>query len=386
MSATRNMAVLGYFHGPKLGVGVFMDRLMAMLAQDVGRLGRVVFYTNKNTLDNFSASLDGIEVRQPWMLNHGSVMSIVWSALVFPIVCMFRGMQATLILANPIVVLPVVRTVSVICDVSEFEIVDKYGPLRTFYRKHIMLASAVRFSRRLVVISNFVREQLQRYFSIAEEKQVDVVPLGVDMPVPTPELVAEALARRSLKYEGYYLIVGRLDPRGKNLDSALKLYRWLEEHKPGQELVLVGGINESTRREAEAFLDRIKGDAWLSRRVRYLGFVDDDELSALYSAATATIFFSRVEGFGLPLTEAFKSGCPVIYHDNCAVIRDHSCGAAIGVNESMFAGRVPKSVVQIFDPAARANLKQRMISISSRYTWESCWQQYADILESELGR
>ena len=381
MKTARDIAVLGYFHGPKLGVGVFMDRLMTMFAQNAEQSGRVVFYTNRNTLDNFTGSLEGIEVRLPLMLSLGSIPAIFWSAVVFPLICLVRRMRATLILANPIVVLPVVKTVSVICDVSEFEIVEKYGPFRTFYRKHIMLASAIRYSKRLVVISQFVREQLRRYFIVADRKQVDIVNLGVDVTTPEPMFVRQMLEKKGLRSDGYYLIVGRLDPRSKNLDSALRLYKWLEENFPGRELLLVGGINESTRREAEAFLNRIKGDPWLCSRVRYLGFVDDTELSALYSAATATIFFSRVEGFGLPLVEAFKLGCPVIYNADCEVLRDHADGAAFAVRENDIEGRLPRDLQQFLSERDRTDLKAKMAEVAARYDWRACADDYLRILD-----
>ena len=59
-------------------------------------------------------------------------------------------------------------------------------------------------------------------------------------------------------------------------------------------------------------LDKLAKDLGISNQVHFLGFVTPTELQAIYKSATAMIFPSRFEGFGLPILEAFHAGLPVL--------------------------------------------------------------------------
>jgi alpha-1,3-rhamnosyl/mannosyltransferase len=52
--------------------------------------------------------------------------------------------------------------------------------------------------------------------------------------------------------------------------------------------------------------------AGLQKRIVFTGYVDDEILACLYSGATAFVYPSLYEGFGLPILEAMACGCPVI--------------------------------------------------------------------------
>jgi glycosyltransferase involved in cell wall biosynthesis len=74
-------------------------------------------------------------------------------------------------------------------------------------------------------------------------------------------------------------------------------------------LVLVG--------EKDVFMRRIEErvNAAGLERVDFLGRVSDEELEGLYLGATAFVFPTHFEGFGLPPLEALAHGCPVIASD-----------------------------------------------------------------------
>jgi alpha-1,3-rhamnosyl/mannosyltransferase len=62
--------------------------------------------------------------------------------------------------------------------------------------------------------------------------------------------------------------------------------------------------------------------------LKLIGYVDDEELAALYRGASAQLFPSRAEGFGYPVIEAMSSGCPVITSDRSS-LAEVAGGAAI---------------------------------------------------------
>lgn len=126
------------------------------------------------------------------------------------------------------------------------------------------------------------------------------IPYGVT-PVEVSDAQIEAIRRRFDLPERFVLWAGTIEPR-KNLPTLLTAFAAVEESAVG--LVLVGpkGWNE----DIERMLHR------LAPRVRTLGFVDTESLSALYAAAEVFCFPSLEEGFGLPVLEAMARRTAVI--------------------------------------------------------------------------
>ena len=95
----------------------------------------------------------------------------------------------------------------------------------------------------------------------------------------------------------YLLTVATLEPR-KNLGTLVDAFAQLAD--TGLALVVVGGAGWGEQPQ----LDR--------PGVVRLGRVTDDELARLYRGASAVVYPSRFEGFGMPITEAMASGAPVV--------------------------------------------------------------------------
>jgi glycosyltransferase involved in cell wall biosynthesis len=158
-----------------------------------------------------------------------------------------------------------------------------------------------------------------------------LVPLGVD-PTPAPAgAAAEVRARYGLP-EQFVLFVGTLEPR-KNLSRLVEAVGRLDDPIP---LVVAGAPGwGGTARDAAEGAVREQVD------VRFLGFVEAEELAGLYAAATVFAYPSEWEGFGLPVLEGMAQGAPVV------TSRGTSCeevagGAAVLVDpldvESIAAG------------------------------------------------
>jgi glycosyltransferase involved in cell wall biosynthesis len=126
---------------------------------------------------------------------------------------------------------------------------------------------------------------------------------------PQPEnKVAAILARHSLR-RPYVLGVGTLEPR-KGLESLVRGFHTLQSRGDlaHYTLVLVGD-----RGWRDGPLARLINGA--GPRIVWLGFIEDEELVALYSGCEVFVYPSKYEGFGMPVLEARACGAPVVTSD-----------------------------------------------------------------------
>jgi glycosyltransferase involved in cell wall biosynthesis len=105
----------------------------------------------------------------------------------------------------------------------------------------------------------------------------------------------------------YVLYVGSLMPH-KNVDTLVRAFAL---DGIDHDLVLVGPVTDAERRH----LDDLVAELGCARRVRHVGWVDDDELGRRYAGASAVAIPSVHEGFGLPVLEAMQLGVPVVASD-----------------------------------------------------------------------
>jgi glycosyltransferase involved in cell wall biosynthesis len=152
---------------------------------------------------------------------------------------------------------------------------------RTYSR--VFVPRVARGAQRVIALSEFMKRELVEVLGLDANK-IRVVPPAVDEPFVPDGPSAEG---------DYVLAVGTLEPR-KNLPRLAQAARLA-----GVELRVVGA--------------RGWGNVDLGGEgVRWLGFVPDDELAALYRGARCLVYASLYEGFGIPVAEALACGCPIV--------------------------------------------------------------------------
>lgn len=214
--------------------------------------------------------------------------------------------------------------------------------------------AAIRAAQALICISEATRQDLLEWVGVRPGQQVHVIHNGVSETFrPLPDL---APAPRP-----YALFVGE---RGGYKNFALML-RALEL-LPELELHCVGG---GTLRPQE-----LEGISPATRsRVRHLGFVTEEALNEHYNRAACLVYPSSYEGFGIPVVEAMRAGCPVVCIDCRAVLEIG--GEALIRAEAAEAGALAAAVMKACDAAARASLIAAGLVVACRYAWGTTHQQ-----------
>ena len=152
---------------------------------------------------------------------------------------------------------------------------------------------------------------------LGDRVQIHVTGCGVSDDF-TPDVPTADLGRP------YFLYVGALKAH-KRPEIALAAMRSFPEHL----LVMVADPAEGARLAAEA---------GVSDRVQFRTKVSDPDLATLYRGAEALLFPSVEEGFGLPPVEAIRCGCPVLFNDACAAVKEVAGGVPGVPGEADAAG------------------------------------------------
>ncbi|MCB1057775.1 MAG: glycosyltransferase family 4 protein [Acidobacteria bacterium] len=280
------------------GIGVYTQSLLAALARRGS--ARYVGLAHAPLADPGEIERLGIGVEV-----ERTSLGVVWQQLRLP-----RRLRRgdVDVLWSPLHTLPWRTPVPAVITVHDLTVwlYPKAHTLKVRLSQRPFFAHSLEQARAVVCVSQATARDLELLFPGHRAKTV-VVPEGVDRffhPAAEHEMIAIRAAFGCP--EGYLLYVGTLEPR-KNLDRLLDAWLALRERDPGTLPLLLAG---STGWHSEALRRRIESLAPLG--VRHLGRLPQLELLRAFQGATAFVYPSLYEGFGLPPLEAMACGVPVI--------------------------------------------------------------------------
>lgn len=284
---------------------------------------------------------------------------------------------------SPDFVLPPVSgripTLLTVHDLSFIHYPETFPTTLVSYLNRVVPAS-VASARHILADSASTMRDLQSIWGVAEEK-ITVLYSGVNerfRPV-TDATVIQALRRRyGLGDAPFILTVGTVQPR-KNYELLVRAFRPVAERLP-HSLVIAGGrgwLSEGLPAE----IDR----QGLNDRVRLTGFVDDEDLPALYSAADLLAFPSLYEGFGLPLLEAMACGTPVITSDASSLPEVAAGGSAVRLSPHDETAWTAALLDVLTDEAARQRLVEAGLERAQLFSWRAAARQLSALYDRLLG-
>ena len=264
-------------------------------------------------------------------------------------------------------------------DLQHVHLPDFFRPEERRWRDEAY-GSFCRQARIVVVASDWARHDVANHFGIPPAKiaVIGVPPVISAEPPPDPEVVAQI--RERLGLPGRFIFYPAQTWPHKN---HLRLLAALAEVRgAGVEVDLVcSGSQNSHFATIEAEVRRLG----LERHAHFLGFVDRQEMQALFQSAVAMVFPSLFEGWGLPILEAFEIGVPVVC-SNVTSLPDLVGDAAL-ICEPTDVSSIAAAIERVCrDAELRTDLLTRGRRVAERYDWLTTARTYRAFYRSVAGR
>jgi glycosyltransferase involved in cell wall biosynthesis len=236
--------------------------------------------------------------------------------------------------------------------------------LAPLYARTMMQMAAQR-ARRVLTVSNASKHDILQYLGIAADK-VEVIHNALDERLATAPTADEIgrVRERFLLTSPFILYAGNIKPH-KNIDRLIEAYSILRRRGVADAKLLIIGDEISKYPNLRRLVHRFQ----LHQHVRFLGFVPEQTLAALYRLAAVFVFPSLYEGFGLPPLEAMAAGAPVVT-SNVSSLPEVVGDAALLI-DPMDAGAIADAIARVLnDPALRTDLIRRGHERVAAFSWK----------------
>jgi len=348
------------------GLGRYAQELLLALAAADGQNEYVVFYNNPAaarvdpTLNHFSQITTPLSYK-PWrlsaMLAHFTRFS---QDYLFPGVDLFHATDH---------LLPHFRRIKSVFTLHDLIFLfhpETHKPMNRWFLT-LMMPRFLRAADAVIAVSECTKRDAIRFYSIPEEK-ITVIYEGVSprFRPANPEAVRAVREKYGLP-ERFILYVGTIEPR-KNLTTLLEAFHHLLATRDLR-LVFVGKKGWLY----EGFFRRLR-ELGLEDRVIFTGYVPDEDLPAIYSAADLFVFPSLYEGFGLPVLEAMACGTPVVC-SNTSSLPEVAGDAAILVDPTDVRALAGAMERVLTDEHLRAEIYAKGLGRARQFTWAKAAQE-----------
>lgn len=229
--------------------------------------------------------------------------------------------------------------------------------------------SAIRHSDVVVCISENTKRDLLRLMPDVKESKVRVIYNGISNKF-YPLSKENTFSKLPFPSKSFLIFIGRRDEY-KNFDIVVKSLA-----KTQWNLLIIGSqLNKEEEKFVQSFLPK--------ERYKCVSHIDDEELNLYYNNAAALVYPSTYEGFGLPVLEAQRAGCPVIAY-NASSIPEVIGNNTTLLIDSLTETEIAEKMNLLNDSTLIEEIRNTGFKNTCRFSWDKMAQQYEELYE-EIG-
>lgn len=277
--------------------------------------------------------------------------------------------------------IPLTTEVPCINVIHDINFVHDPNRIKWTHRKYFLekFPKFAEKAHKIITVSNFSKQDLLKHYQTPDEKVV-VAYNGVDNKFK--KLSSDQKSEVRTKYANgkpYVLFIGALSPR-KNIVNMLLAFDAYKKSQPSDQVFVIAGSKMYWTPEMEATLK----DLEFKGEIIFLDRVEESVLIELYGSAEALLFVPFLEGFGLPIVEAFMSELPVITSNITAM--PEVAGDAASLVDPNDVNEISQALAKVLsDHVLRSQMiakgKKRAALFSWDHTADIVWQQIKEVYE-----
>jgi len=348
---------------PRRGIGNYSLNLVEVL---VGALPDCQFYLyiSSSDLEGILPTSKNVTIRKI-----GLPFYPLWEQFFLPLYATIDRLDLLHCLGNtaPIFLPKSVKLILSLMDVMFLQadhIVPKprsnYQRFGRLYRR-LICPLAAKKSAAVITISNFSKTDILSLMPFLKPEKVSVAYLSCDPIFKKQRLHLDSEESLLGVPSPYIFCLGAEDPRKNTLRL---VSAFLSILKKNDHILVISGY--SNWEKSEAFqLVKAKG---AEARIIFLPFVSIGELVSFYAGADLFIYPSLYEGFGIPIIEAFSTGCPVIASDSTSI--PEVGGDAVIYFDPLSEVEIAKAIqLVVLDSNLRKKLKELGLKRAEKFSW-----------------
>jgi glycosyltransferase involved in cell wall biosynthesis len=343
----------------RAGVSNYTEALLTHLGA-IDQQNRYTIYTTRG-LDGAALGLPpNFAVRPSRLPTINPRVRIPWEQLLAPALLRLNGADVFHGVLNVAPLFCPVPSVITIHDLAFLSFPQTFRRLNRAYLSWATRVSARRASR-ILAVSEATKQEIVRLLGVPPEKIIVTYDAAeARFAPPDPAELAAFRARAGLP-ERFILFISTLEPR-KNVPMLLDAYARIAA-STNAPLIIGGGkgwLYDQIFAKAESLN--------LGDRVRFVGFIDSQDLPLWYAAATVFTLPSLYEGFGMPLLEAMSCGTPVVTTTSSSlpeVVGD--AGLLVPPTDADALGEALLRLLN--DAKLRAEMRERGLQQARRFSW-----------------
>jgi len=258
--------------------------------------------------------------------------------------------------------LPAVKSCKVVTTVHDYT----YERFASGFRRAVhsfQKRKCISESDKIICVSENTRQDLLEFSGASYEERTVVIHNGVS---------SDYYFRPEIDTEPQLIFVGARSGY-KNFKSVVYALSSIEDIN----LVCVGGGGLS--RTELKFLEK-----YLSGRYRHTGYLTNSELNLEYNRSLCLIYPSMYEGFGIPILEAMRAGCPVIAINSSSI--PEVAGEAAILMDTGEPDEILNALKSIMFSTVRDDLVVKGLAQSKKFTWDETFKKTLDVYEELLGK